>query len=323
MLLTFDDVLIKPRFSHVNSRKEISLKTKFKCGEELDFPIFSANMATVTGPEMSHAMALAGGTSVMHRFQTWGQLEKEVVTANQKSWWSFGLGNQEFERVDFLYSKGVRKFCLDVAHGAQIQVATMSKEIKEKYPDIMLMVGNFATPESIEFFQQYSRKSADILKVGIGPGSMCTTRIKTGCGYPQLSAIMECSKTGYDIIADGGMKKPGDIAKALAAGAKAVMLGGMLAGTNEAPGDLIGYHKVFHGSAWKEGAIEKHCTSEGEKTLIPCKGPVKNILDDIEGGLRSALSYVGAFNLFDFYDYARFVEISSNTVYENGAHGKK
>lgn len=323
-LLTFDDVLIKPKFSTVNSRKEVDLTTKFHSGETLKLPVFSANMATVTGPEMSRAMLKAGGMAVVHRFYSPEKLITTYVeTGASRTWYSFGVGSTEMERVDALHKLGARKFCLDVAHGAQVQIAQAALDVKNKFPDIQLMIGNFATGESIEQFHLFSNGAADIYKVGIGPGSVCTTRIKTGCGIPQLGAIIDCVKTGHDIIADGGIKAAGDVAKALAAGAKGVMLGGMLAGTDEAPGIITNGYKVFHGSAWKETAEKNHRTSEGEKALVVPKGPVENILNDIEGGLRSAFCYVGAKTLAEFQEKAEFVEVSANTRLENGAHGKK
>jgi IMP dehydrogenase len=323
MKLTFDDVLIKPRFSAIDSRKEVDLTTRFQSGEVLALPLFSANMATVTGPEMSRSMLRAGGMAIMHRFYSPDVLATTFIeNSGNRIWWSFGVGSTEIERVERLYRLGARKFCLDVAHGAQMQIAKAALTVKDKYPDIQLMVGNFATGSSIEEFHHFSNGASNIYKVGIGPGSMCTTRIKTGCGIPQLTAIQDCVKTGHDIIADGGIKTAGDVAKALGAGAKAVMIGGLLAGTDESPGEIKDGKKVFHGSAWKASAEKNHRTSEGEKTLVPAKGPVEAILNDIEGGLRSAFCYVGARNLTEFQSKVEFIEISANTRFENGAHGK-
>jgi IMP dehydrogenase len=319
-LYTFDDVLIKPKFSTITSRKEVDISTTL-AGEKLALPILSANMATVTGPEMCRALIRHGAMPVMHRFQGVDELITPFATSHgARIWWSFGVN--DLERVSVLYKLGARKFCLDVAHGAQMQIAIAALEARTQFPDIKLMIGNFATSESIQEFHHYSEGAANVYKVGIGPGSMCTTRIKTGCGIPQLSAIIDCVSTGHEIIADGGLKTPGDIAKALGAGASAVMVGSMFAGTLESPGEIIDGKKVFHGSAFKDSPDKKHRTSEGEKTLVPIKGSVEAILDDIEGGLRSSFCYVGAKNLAEFYSKCEFVEISGNTRLENGAHGK-
>ena len=221
------------------------------------------------------------------------------------------------------------------------------------------MVGNFASADSVKEFLERSNGSVDAIKVGVGPGSACTTRIKTGVGVPQLSAVMEIAKllknTKIQIVADGGMKTPGDIAKALGAGAHLVMLGGMLAGTLESPGEIgeiyIDSNKVsvnslegkledflsapnvkiaskkYRGSASQEaydaqGKSGSHRTAEGESFLVPYKGSVVNILADIEGGIRSAMTYVGARNLDEFRARCEFVRISHATAKENGAHGK-
>jgi IMP dehydrogenase len=204
-------------------------------------------------------------------------------------------------------------------------------------PPAFIVIGNFGTMASLRALTLYinlrSNCSIDGVKVGIGPGSACTTRIKTGCGVPQLSAIQEIA-AGYKglIIADGGCRSPGDIAKALAAGAHIVMLGGMLAGTAETPGETIQYdseiYKFYRGSASKEayldqGKTQGYITAEGESFTVLYKGPVENVLADIEGGLRSALTYVGASDLDEFRAKAKLIRITSAGVRENYAHGKE
>jgi IMP dehydrogenase len=210
-----------------------------------------------------------------------------------------------------------------------------------------IIVGNFANVNSTYVFADELGFWPDAIKIGVGPGSACTTRIKTGVGTPQLSAIMSHAGCPTQIIADGGCKSAGDIVKALAAGAHAVMLGGMLAGTDETPGEVfqdtkyvsggaflgrdypVGEpYKKYRGSASKDsyaaqGKDQAYITAEGESFTVPYKGPVANVLQDIEGGLRSALTYLGVNNLEELRKYASFVEVSSNTVVENGAHGKK
>lgn len=380
-LVTFDDVLIKPKFSKVTSRKEVDLSTRIKPykwtqlgekyeGIKMKLPVLSANMDTITEENMAVAMYQAGGLGVLHRF--WSvdrnvEALKNLLDHGIEVACAVGVGEEERNRAIKLYEAGARVLVLDVAHGAQQQVVEQYKFLKENLIYSFVIVGNFATGEScgafwaalnnggISYFTEKRGKDVyhetygvDAFKIGVGPGSACTTRIKTGVGVPQLSAIMDTAKYFKDhlhkplIIADGGMKTPGDIAKALAAGADMVMLGGMLAGTDETPGekeiDVISYDSIgraiewrhvkkYRGSASKEaysdqGKDASHRTAEGESFVVPYKGPVAQVLQDIEGGLRSAFTYVGAKNVRDFQEKAEFVRISSNTAKENGAHGK-
>lgn len=382
-LVTFDDVLIKPKFSNISSRKDVDLSTSIKPykwlqlgeknkGVKLTLPVLSANMDTVTGPTMAVALAKAGGLGVLHRFGTIEQTVSDLVEVTQSAYpecaVSIGIGDNEKERAKALYNVKAWKnkiFVLDVAHGAQQQVVEQYKWLKENLIYSFVIVGNFATGEScgefwaalnaggISYFTEkrgqdtyHQTYGVDAFKIGIGPGSACTTRIKTGVGVPQLSAIIDAAKFFKDhlhkplIIADGGMKTPGDIAKALAAGADCVMLGGMLAGTDETPGEIYEnfddpdyctdkpiFAKKYRGSASKEaysdqGKDASHRTAEGESFWIRSKGSVAQVLQDIEGGLRSAFTYVGAKNVRDFQEKAEFVRISANTARENGAHGK-
>lgn len=343
--LTFDDVLIAPRFSSVNSRSEVNLSGKWLKDDlfidSWTLPVMSANMDTVTGRIMANVMDFCGGLACLHRF--WSIQENVLAfMLAPKAWVSIGLGENEFDRAKALYAAGARKFILDVAHGAQAQVGQQYVKLKKTYPETFVVVGNFATPQSITGLWIYINNELngnvgiDGVKIGIGPGSACTTRIKTGCGIPQLSAIQEIAQNYQGlIIADGGCRTPGDVAKALAAGADLVMLGGMLAGTEETPGDIVDglkpdwsqKYKQYRGSASKEsyeaqGKDQKYIATEGESFTVPYKGSVQEILQDIEGGLRSALTYVGARNLREFRERAEFIRVSASTVRENGAHGK-
>ncbi len=350
MNYTFDDVLIKPNFSTIKSRKDVDISTKLG-PLTLAIPIISANMDTVTGPHMAAAMSDAGGLGCLHRFWDIKTQSKEVRNLLGQSCHniscSVGVGELELERAIKMIDLGVKVITIDVAHGAQQQVVDQYKAIKNYKPDVFLIVGNFATKDSIlefvsrcgfTYMKDFNNEAA--IKVGIGPGSACTTRIKTGVGVPQLSAIMDCVQSGATIIADGGMKTSGDVAKALAIGAKCVMLGGMLAGTDESPGksiyapaetgdrDLQCIGKQYRGSASKEsyevqGKEASHRTAEGESFIVPYKGPVASVLQDIEGGLRSALTYVGASNLEEFVEKSTLVIVSNSSKLENGAHGKK
>lgn len=336
--ITFDDVLIKPKFSFLNSRKDVNLSLPLFDNLHLDLPVISANMSTITGTKMASTMSSLGGVGALHRFwsieDNVNALVKVLQHDAENVIVSIGVGDQEKERAEALHDVGALWFCIDVAHGAQRSVVEQTNWLLSKYRDIRLIVGNFATAKSIKDFKSFLKgeNKPDLYKVGIGPGSVCTTRLKTGCGVPQLSAILDCARE-YPIIADGGMRTPGDIAKALAAGAKAVMLGGMLAGTDESEAAQevfkkqeahpeTSYFKAYFqykGSA-SEGYGNGWKTSEGISTMVHSKGPLEHVIRDIEGGLRSALTYTGSQNLTEFQRNAEFIKVSGNTIRENKAH---
>jgi IMP dehydrogenase len=326
-MLTFDDVLIVPKFSTVNSRKEVDLSSDKL---SLKLPILSANMDTVTGVDMAVAMHKAGGMGVLHRFWSIEDNLKAFQECFEKNksevMCSFGVGDKEFERFKKLADNGVLFYTLDVAHGAQLQVVKQYARCKEYFENAFIAVGNFATGESIKQFVNHLGYKPDAVKINIGSGSSCETRIKTGCGVPQLSSLLDCDTVGIPMIADGGMKTSGDCAKALAVNnVIALMTGGLLAGTTETPGSILG-PKVYRGSASKE-SYKDQCKdwecAEGIAFTVPHKGPVSKVLADIEGGLKSAFSYVGARNLKEFKEKAEFVRITNSGVRENSAHGKQ
>jgi IMP dehydrogenase len=315
---------------------------------KLEIPVFSANMDTITGYFMARKMYELGGLGFLHRFcsiddninmyesavlewqntQTPRKQECEAVV-------SLGV-NEGLERFLPLYGRGARYFCIDVAHGHSKAVGNMIKAVKE-FEDVYVIAGNVCTAEGAEYLASCG---ADAIKIGIGPGSVCTTRVKTGFGVPQFSALMDCQQVQCFLIADGGIKTPGDAVKAFVAGAYAVMLGGMLAGTNETPGDVVfpnGYvdgmplghgHKVFRGMASREaqedfmGSQAEWKTAEGIEISIDHKGPVKNIIDDLMGGLRSGMTYCGANNIKQIEERGRWREISDAGRYEGTPHGR-
>jgi IMP dehydrogenase len=328
--LTFDDVLIAPQFSHLRSRKDVDTSTHLGHWK-LNLPIISANMDTVTGPTMATAMYKAGGIGCLHRFDTVEQNVRDYLQvgySGARCIVSVGLGDSELVRAKALYEEGAMMFCLDVAHGAQIAVVEQYAKLKSLLEHAYIIVGNFANVNSTYRFALELGAWPDAIKVGVGPGSACTTRIKTGVGVPQLSAVLSHASCPTQIIADGGCRSAGDVVKALAAGAHAVMLGGMVAGTTETPGEVVDGVKKYRGSASKEsydvqGKDQAYITAEGESFTVPFKGSVLNVLADIEGGLRSAMTYVGAANLKDFRQKAELIEVSSATQQENGAHGKR
>lgn len=332
--LTFDDVLLLPKFSNIRSRRDVDISSM-----DLTLPVISANMDTITGLDMAVAMGKSGGSGVLHRFWSIEDNVKAFVEANIQApnvAVSIGISDTEKQRAEALIDAGAKTIYIDVAHGAQLGVVEQVKFLREKYTDsIKIIAGNFATGESIRHFGlelNDTKLFPDAFKVGIGPGSVCTTRIKTGIGVPQLYAIIDCASIGFPVVADGGIRHSGDVAKALAAGADAVMIGGMLSGTLETPGEIIYPEgdkvcpvKVYKGSAsltsyGEQGKVAEWRTAEGISTTVPLKGSVKEILADIEGGLRSAFTYVGASNLKDFQSKATFVKVSGNTFKENTAH---
>jgi IMP dehydrogenase len=324
-LFTFDDVLIVPKFSSVRSRRDVDISTGIG-GIRLNLPIVSSNMATVTESAMARKMSELGGLAFLHRFCSIGEnvaMYKQSTVNNLNASCvgaSIGIDTREGERAEALIGAGCRIICIDVAHGAQDRVAGMLIWLKQKYPNIATIVGNFGSGESLSHFINElaaPENYPDAVKVGIGSGAACTTRLKTGIGVPQFSAISECSKFGIPVIADGGCRKPADVCKALAAGASAVMLGFMLAGTEESPGKVNAGLKTYAGSA-AGGYAEGWKTSEGAVLSIPYKGSIVDILNDIEGGLRSSMSYVNAHSIREFQENADFVEVTVSTRIENG-----
>ena len=339
LALTFDDVLIKPQFSMLKSRKEVSLSFKRANIPHLELPIISANMDTVTNVSMCHALAKFGAIGCLHRFNDIEENVKEFLNAkvDKKGHTSYpmvsiGISEFEFERAKALFAVGASVFVIDVAHGAQISVVEQARKLRLEFADkASIIVGNFASGESLEIFLEHFSE-IDGVKVGVGPGSACTTRVKTGVGVPQIHAIEECVEVCRNrdifIIADGGIRSAGDVAKSIACGADMVMLGGMLSGTDESPGEVVNGMKKYRGSASSEsykaqGKVAEYFTDEGESFMIPYKGSVDYILRDLAGGLRSSLTYVGAKNIQEYHKNAKFVRITGSGLGESHAHGSK
>lgn len=329
--ITYDDVLIKPKFSHVRSRRDVNLHTNF-LNKMLKVPVVSANMDTITGSVMANKLLELGADAALHRFCTIEDNVKMFKESAGMPLVSIGVGNNEFERALELFNAGAHRILIDVAHGASIQVVEQYDRLREKLgTSIQIAVGNFDNYESIQEFLSYSKAGIkpNAFKIGIGSGSVCHTSTVTGCGGGIVTAISDCSLSGVPLIADGGIRTSGDIAKALAAGASMVMLGKMLAGTLEAnslevdsmsnPISTISSerrYKIYRGSASKEsyevqGKISEWRTPEGESSLVPSKGPVENVIQQIDAGLRSAFSYVGAFNIAEFKEKAKLVRVTN------------
>lgn len=333
---TFDDVLLVPQHSSIASRADVDLSTKL--GKlSLKLPIISANMDTVTEGKMAVAMGRAGGAGIMHRFANTVELWAWCKLAHENKapiMLSVGLDTSLIHfycNVDDTF--GLDALCVDVAHGDHARVLETIKTLRKAFPTTDIIAGNVATGQGAV---RLIRAGANIVKVGIGPGSVCSTRIMTGHGVPQLSAILDVATSlslqsitpHYHIIADGGIRNSGDIVKALAAGADAVMLGSLLAGTEEAPGEVViqdGHaYKSYRGMAsydvQKEKRPEKTPQVEGVAAKVPFRGSVDNTLHVLENGIRSGFSYSGARTLAEIRDTAEFVVVTQNGVKESGTH---
>jgi GMP reductase len=328
--LGFKDVMLRPKRSTLSSRSEVSLIRKFKflhSGTTWEgIPIMAANMDTVGTMEMAKVLASHQLFTAIHKHYTPAQW-KTFMKDGGKSITEYiaissGTSTADAKKLDLILKENasLRFICIDVANGYSEKFVAFVKATRNKYPGKVIMAGNVVTGEMVE---ELLLAGADIIKVGIGPGSVCTTRVKTGVGYPQLSAIIECSDAahglGGQIISDGGCKVPGDVVKAFGGGADFVMLGGMLAGHEESGGELIEKdgkrYKLFYGmsseTAMKKyaGGVADYRASEGKTTQIPYRGFVTDTVQDILGGLRSACTYVGAKALKELSKRTTFIRV--------------
>src|SRR3989344_8266800 len=324
---TFDDVLLVPRRSRVFSRKDVSLRSNFSRNIVLDLPIVSANMDTVTESKMAIAMAEAGGLGVIHRFLTIEKQAEEISKVKKQNLLvGAAIGVKDsIERAKAVIDAGADVLVVDIAHGHNERALETVKILKKKFPQIDIVGGNIATKEGV---LDLIRAGADAVKIGIGPGAACTTRIVTGVGVPQLSAIIEAAKAAkkfnIPIVADGGIKNSGDMCKALAARASSVMIGNLFAGTEESPGEHImdeglGY-KLYRGMASSGVAVSNdgfYRTPEGEAGKVVFRGKVEGVLNDFSSGLRSSMSYLGAVNLNEYKKNAEFIRVSQSTLKES------
>lgn len=339
--LTFNDVLLTPQRSSVKSRNDIDLSTNLTPKIKINFPVIATNMDTVTNVDMAIALSRFGALSFYPRFSTIeNQVAqvKQVLDAGCLTIPSIGIKDGEVSRFQALFDIGVRVFLIDVAHGHLESVLNFASYLKKQFKGIEIIAGAIATSQAAS---DLIKAGADALRVGVGPGSICTTRIQTGSGMPQLTAIMEvfsiAQKFNTPVIADGGMKNSGDIVKALAAGASAVSTGYLLAGTAETPGNIIKIngleYKAYNGSTsktekinqLKKDASGKHSDYvnyvEGVETLAEYKGPVAQVLSCLDKGIRSGLSYSGAFNIKQLHSKARFVQVTPSITFENTNRG--
>lgn len=301
--ITYDDVLLVPSYNHYESRKNVSTEILDKSEKlRLSVPLLTANMDTVTEHEMANFISSRGGIGVLHRFMTIERNIEEYKRCKGDVIVSIGCSQQDLERVEALRDAGASKYCIDVAHAHAKYVGKTLKSMREILSDnACIIAGNVATYAGADYLASCG---ADIIKVGIGGGSVCTTRIKTGFGVPNITSIQDCARVDRSIIADGGIRTPGDIVKALAFGADFVMIGSMLAGTRPTPGKVIhdgqNSYKTYRGMASASvqdehrGGMSTWKTAEGVSTRVPCRDDEESIIDDIVGGLRSGLTYAGA-----------------------------
>ena len=328
--LGFKDVMIRPKRSTLSSRAEVSLERNFSFlnsgANWQGVPIMAANMDTVGTFEMAKALFKHKIFTAIHKHYTladWtGFMNSIELDKTDYFAVSTGTGEADSEKLAAIFEQhpAIKFICIDVANGYSEHFVNFVKKTREQYPQKIIMAGNVVTGEMVE---ELLLAGADIIKVGIGPGSVCTTRVKTGIGYPQLSAIIECADAahglGGQIVSDGGCKVPGDLAKAFGGGADFVMLGGMLAGHTESGGELIKekgeFYKEFYGMS-SETAMNKHIggianyrASEGKTVRIPYRGPVDFTIQDILGGIRSTCTYVGAKRLKELTKRTTFIRV--------------
>jgi IMP dehydrogenase len=321
--LTFDDVLIIPQYSEVEHRGDVDVSTKLGKHINLKVPIISANMDTVTGPLMAIAMDKVGGLGILHRFCSIKQAVEDVLQVKiagvKTIAASVGIGEDRFDRLQALVHMGVKVICIDVAHGHHSRVIEFIKRIRNIYgDDIDLIAGNVATELGA---RSLALVGINTVKIGIGPSGVCSTRVVSGCGVPQFTAIQDSSKPHGDVtfIADGGCRSSGDIVKALAAGAHAVMLGGLLAGCDEAPGAGDTEEKVYRGSASR--ALQEDFKGqvsgvEGIATFVQRTGSVESVITSLVKGIQSGCSYVGAHNLDQLRYRAQFIQVTPAGITE-------
>ncbi|KGG55136.1 IMP dehydrogenase [Lactobacillus sp. wkB10] len=356
--LTFDDVLLIPAESHVLPN-EVDLHTQLAPNLKLNIPIISAGMDTVTEGAMAIAIALQGGLGVIHKNMSItaqagevanvknvvvpSNITKAAVDDNNHLLVAAAIGvtSDTFERAEALIEKGADAIVIDTAHGHSAGVLRKIKEIRDHFPHVTLIAGNIATGDAARALFD---SGVDIVKVGIGPGSICTTRVVAGVGVPQITAIYDAATAAREyhkpIIADGGMKYSGDIVKALAAGGNAVMLGSMLSGTTEAPGEVfesngqkyktyrgmgsVGAMAQAHGSSdrYFQGGVNEanKLVPEGVEARVEYKGDVSDIIFQIIGGLRSGMGYVGAATIDELRENAQFVKITNAGLRESHPH---
>jgi len=338
--LDFKDVLIRPKRSTLRSRSEVVLDTTFTFKHSrqtwVGVPVIAANMDSTGTFEMAMALAQSKCVTALHKHYTieqWAAWLRSEAAAAAIPYVAVSAGSSDadlakLEEILKLH-EGLRFICLDVANGYSESFVHCVRRVRAKHPQHTLMAGNVVTQEMTE---ELILSGADVVKVGIGPGSVCTTRVKTGVGYPQLSAVLECADAahglGGHVISDGGVTVPGDAAKAFGAGADFVMAGGVFSGHDESGGEVTTKPdgkkvKLFYGMSSKtamdkhSGGVAEYRASEGKTVEVPYRGPVAGTISDMLGGLRSACTYVGAATLAEMERRTTFIRVTQqvNTVF--------
>jgi GMP reductase len=328
--LDFKDVLIRPKRSTLTSRSDVDITREFvfrHAGVKYHgIPIIASNMDTTGTFEMARALDAFRLSTALHKHYSVDECVRFFRSLERKSSAFYSMGitkadEEKFKRVVDAAGEAVEYVCIDVANGYHENFGTFVTRIRSAYPRLVIMAGNVVTGEMTE---ELILSGADIVKVGIGPGSVCTTRKMTGVGYPQLSAVIECADAAHGlsglICADGGCSTPGDVAKAFGGGADFVMLGGMFAGHEESGGERVerdgATYQRFYGMSSKAamdryaGGVAEYRAAEGKEVLVPYRGPVANTAQEILGGVRSACTYVGARRLKELSKRTTFVRVT-------------
>ena len=337
ILLDYDDVLIRPKRSTLTSRKEVNLERTFTFRNSkktwTGTPVMSANMDTTGTIEIAEILESYKMFVCLHKHYEVDDLYNYFFTPREYTAYSMGITEMDINKWNMVKSKlplgNIKFVCIDVANGYTERFVDFIKKFREDNPDITIIAGNVVTADQT---QELLLNGTDIVKVGIGPGSVCTTRLQTGVGYPQLSAVIECADAahglGGHIVADGGCSTPGDVAKAYGGGADYVMLGGMFAGHEESGGETTiregNTYKAFYGMSSKKandsynGGLGDYKSAEGREVLVPFKGSISDTIQDILGGVRSACTYVGASDLKNLSKCTTFVRVSRthNKIFE-------
>ncbi len=354
--LDYDDVLIVPQRTLAASRKEIEIQREFKFYHSPRVwngtPIIGSNMFATGSVNMAHALAVENMICCLHKHHDVNKAGLSVWGSPENIWLSIGIKDKDIQYIQNVTPDCEPNICIDVANGYTEDFVNFCAKVRDKYPESIIMAGNVCTPEQVQ--ELILHGGVDIVKIGIGPGSACTTRLVTGVGYPQLSAVVECAHAAHGlksddrrlglICADGGCVHPGDVCKAFCGNADFVMLGGMLSGTDECDGKWD-YHGSYDeidasGNAWRydgesiikrpvrkrslrfygmssheaqekhNGGVKNYRSSEGRVTDVPYKGPVKETLQQIVGGIRSCCAYIGAKSIKDMGKCAKFVRVN-------------
>lgn len=340
MGVTFDDVLLVPKKTPVQSRSQIDVSSRLTPKISLQTPLISANMDTVTEHAMAIEMARFGGIGIIHRFLSIQDQVREVKLVKEEKLLvggAVGIKDDYIERTEALLGAGCDVIVIDVAHGHSEFLLKALKQLKKQFSKQEFIAGNIATEEGA---RDLIEAGADAIKVGIGPGALCTTRIVAGAGVPQITALANtvevASKHNIPVIADGGIRYAGDIVKALATGASTVMIGTLLAGCDESPA-LTFYRnsekfKLTRGMAsltanyerrFKDTSVSKDIkeySAEGVEAIVTYKGSVKHLLSQFMGGVKSGFSYCGARNIQELWEKAEFIQISQNALVESHPH---